>query len=303
MTSSTPQAASAESVLASDSVLSTQRSVLTLWRFARRKPLGAVSALLLLGVVLMAVFAPLIATHDPAQNIPRARLKAPSSTYLMGTDAQARDMFSRIVYGARLSLKVGILSVALGTLAGAVVGLISGYFSGAVDLVIQRCVDIMLAVPVLILAIALVALLGRSTTNVVLAIAIGLIPGASRVVRGAVLAAREHQYVESARALGAGHGRIMLRHILPNVMAPIIILATVGLGGAIIAETSLSFLGLGPPVTQPSWGEMLSNQARTFMTVAPWLGIFPGLAITITVFSVNMLGDALRDLLDPRLRA
>jgi peptide/nickel transport system permease protein len=273
-----------------------------LLRFARRKPLGALSALLLLGVVVVAVFAPAVATHNPAQNIPRARLQAPSSAHLFGTDAQSRDLFSRVVYGARLSLKVGILAVALGTLAGSAVGIVSGYFSGTVDLVIQRAVDIMLAVPVLILAIALVALLGRSTTNVVVAIAIGFVPGASRVIRGAVLAAREQQYVESARALGAGHARIMLRHILPNIAAPIIILATVGLGGAIIAETSLSFLGLGPQVTQPSWGEMLSNQARTFMTVAPWLGIFPGLAITLTVFSVNMLGDALRDVLDPRLR-
>jgi peptide/nickel transport system permease protein len=271
-------------------------------RFVRKKPLGALSALLLLAAVAVAVFAPAIATHDPAQNIPRARLQAPSSAHLFGTDAQSRDLFSRVIYGARLSLKVGLFSVALGTLVGAAVGLVSGYFSGVVDLVIQRCIDIMLAVPVLILAIALVALLGRSTTNVIFAIAIGLVPGASRVVRGAVLATREQQFIESARALGAGHVRVMVRHILPNVAAPIIIIATVGLGSAIIAETSLSFLGLGPPVTQPSWGEMLSNQARTFMTVAPWLGIFPGLAITVTVFSINMLGDALRDVLDPRLR-
>lgn len=271
-------------------------------RFVKRKPLGAVSALLLTAVCAVALFAPALAMYDPAQNLPRARLKPPSAQHLFGTDAQARDMESRIVYGARLSLKVGIFSVLLGTLVGAVIGLVSGYFSGVVDLLIQRCVDIMLAVPVLILAIALVALLGRTTTNVIIAISIGLVPGASRVIRGAVLATREQQYVETARALGASDARIILRHILPNVAAPIIIIATVGLGAAILAETSLSFLGLGPPVTQPSWGEMLSNQARTFMTVAPWLGIFPGLAISLTVFSVNMLGDALRDVLDPRLR-
>jgi peptide/nickel transport system permease protein len=160
----------------------------------------------------------------------------------------------------------------------------------------------MLAVPVLILAIALVALLGRSTLNVIVAIALGLIPGGSRVIRGAVLATRGQPYVEAAHVIGAGNVRVLVQHILPNVAAPILIIASIGLGGAIIAETSLSFLGLGPPVTRPSWGEMLSNQARTFMTVAPWLGIFPGLAISVTVFSVNMLGDALRDVLDPRLR-
>jgi peptide/nickel transport system permease protein len=271
-------------------------------RFARRKPLGALSALLLVAICLVAVFAPLIAPYDPAENIRGARLQSPSADHFFGTDAQSRDLFSRVVYGARLSLQVGLGAVVLGTLVAAVVGLVSGFFSGLTDLIIQRCVDVILSVPVLILAIALVAMLGRSTLNVIVAIAIGLAPGGSRVIRGAVLAAREQQYVEAARATGASDLRLLLQHILPNVTAPIIIIASVGLGAAIISETSLSFLGLGPPVTKPSWGEMLSNQARTLMTVAPWLGIFPGAAISITVFSVNILGDALRDVLDPRMR-
>jgi peptide/nickel transport system permease protein len=273
-----------------------------LGRFLRRKPLGAAGAALLLLIVLAAVFAPLIAPYDPAENIAGARLKGPSAVHWMGTDAQARDLFSRVIYGARLSLTVGLLSVVLGTTAGAALGIISGYLGGWADLLLQRCVDVMLAVPALILAIAMVAMLGQSVTNVVVALAVAQAPRTAIVVRGMVLSIRAQPFVEAARSLGSADLRVMARHILPNVAAPLIVLLTAGLCGAIVAETSLSFLGLGAPVTTPSWGEMLSNQARRFMTVAPWLGIFPGLAITLVVLSVNLLGDALRDLLDPRLR-
>jgi len=277
------------------------------WRqaltFARRKPAGAVSLLIILLFVAIALAAPVIAPYDPAENLPNARLQGPSWDHWMGTDAQSRDMFSRIVYGARLSLLVGISSVVLGTAAGALLGLVSGYFGGKLDLVLQRIVDIVLAVPMLILVIAMVTALGQGTLNVILALAIGQAPRTALVVRGVVLQLRSQLYVEAARAGGAGHARLMFRHILPNAMAPIIVLATAGVGGAIIAETSLSFLGLGAPITTPSWGEMLSNQARRFMTVAPWLGIFPGLAITLVVLAFNLFGDALRDVLDPRLRS
>ena len=278
------------------------RVLSTTWRVARRKPVGAISAVILIVVILASLFAPWLAPYDPAANLPGARLQAPSFEHWMGTDAQSRDMFSRILYGGRLSLLVGVLSVAFGTAAGAVVGLVSGYFGGWVDLALQRLVDIMLALPLLILVIAMVAVLGSSTRNVVIALAIGQAPRTALVVRGVVLTIRSQLFVESAKATGASDRRIIFRHILPNVSAPLIVLATAGLGGAIIAETSLSFLGLGASVTTPSWGEMLSNQARRFMTVAPWLAVFPGLAITLVVLSFNLLGDAVRDLLDPRLK-
>lgn len=272
-------------------------------RFCRRKPLGALGALVLLTVCLVAVFAPLLAPHDPLQSVPGARLASPSGTYLMGTDAQSRDVFSRVIYGARLSLKVSLASVALATLSGCVIGVVSGYFGGWIDFLIQRVIDVMLSIPVLILAVALVAMLGQSVPNLIAAIAIGQMPSVVRVVRSAVLQAREQQYVSAAQVVGATDIRIMFRHVLPNVVAPVIILASAGLGFAILAETSLSFLGLGPPITEPSWGQMLSGQARTYMTVAPWLGIFPGIAISVVVFGANMLGDALRDEWDPRLRS
>lgn len=284
-----------------------QRSFVLPWHgvltFARRKPAGAASLLVIVLFVVIALAAPVIAPYDPAESLPGARLQGPSWDHWMGTDAQSRDLFSRVVYGARLSLFVGISSVALGTAVGALLGLVSGYFGGKLDLVLQRFVDIVLAVPLLILVIAMVTALGQGTFNVILALAIGQAPRTALVVRGVVLQLRSQLFVEAARSGGAGHARLMFRHILPNALAPIIVLATAGVGGAIIAETSLSFLGLGAPVTTPSWGEMLSNHARRFMTVAPWLGIFPGLAITLVVLAFNLFGDALRDLLDPRLRS
>jgi peptide/nickel transport system permease protein len=271
-------------------------------RFARRKPLGAAGALIFLLVCVTAALAPVLAPHDPLA-ASGARLEAPSMAHWMGTDEQSRDVLSRVIYGAQLSLKVGTASIALATVAGTVIGLISGFFGGVVDFLIQRVIDVMLSIPVLILAIALVAVLGTSTENLIIAIAVGQIPSFVRVVRSSVLVAREQQYVSAAQVVGATDWRVMFRHVLPNVVAPIIVLASAGLGFAILSETSLSFLGLGPPITEPSWGAMLSGPARIYMPVAPWLAIFPGIAISLVVFGANMLGDALRDEWDPRLRS
>lgn len=279
-----------------------QRSWRGLRRFARRKPLGAAGAIIFLLVCATAALAPVLAPYDPLE-ASGSRLEAPSSQHWMGTDEQSRDVMSRIIYGAQLSLKVSTASIALATIAGTVIGLMSGFFGGVADFLIQRIIDVMLSIPVLILAIALVAVLGTSTFNLIVAIAVGQFPLFTRVVRSSVLVAREAQYVDAAEIVGAGSARVMFRHVLPNVIAPIIVLASAGLGFAILAETSLSFLGLGPPITEPSWGAMLSGPARIYMPVAPWLAIFPGIAISLVVFSANMLGDALRDEWDPRLRS
>lgn len=270
---------------------------------ARRKPLGAIGAVVLASLVLVAVFASAIAPYDPQRFLIGARLQAPSWAHPMGTDAQSRDVLSRVIYGARLSLQVASLSVALAIVLGTTIGLISGYAGGKVDMLIQRLVDVVLAFPLMILLIALVAMLGQSVMNIVIALAIGRVPGIVRIVRGVTLSLRHEPYVEAARSLGATPARVLVQHLLPNAAAVILVVATSALGGIIIAETSLSFLGLGPPVTTPSWGKMLSGDARVYMTSAPWLGIFPGLAISVVVFSANMLGDAMRDALDPRLRS
>jgi peptide/nickel transport system permease protein len=272
------------------------------WRFARRKPFGAFGAAIILGLVLVALFAPVLAAYDPEASGRGARLLSPRWTHWMGTDNIGRDLFSRVVYGARVSLYVGIAASALGIGLGLAFGLLSGYAGGWLDNLIQRVMDVVLAFPGLILALGLVAMLGPSLRNVLIAISVGAIPNASRVVRGVVLGVKEEDYVTAARLLGATHPRIVLRHILPNTLAPVIVLASVGFGTAIIAEASLSFLGLGIPPPTPSWGAMLSGPSRRFMTTAPWMAVFPGLAISLVIFGVNMFGDALRDVLDPRLR-
>lgn len=271
-------------------------------RFIRRKPLGAFGAAIVLVLFVVAVAAPLIAPHDPNESIRGARLVAPTWSHIMGTDNLGRDLFSRLVYGARISLVVGLGASVVGIVSGVALGLVSGYLGGKVDEVMQRIIDSMMAFPGLILALALVAMLGPSIRNVLIAIALGSIPNTTRVVRGAVLGVKQEDYVQASRSLGATGWRIATSHLLPNIMAPVLILASVMFGTAIIAEASLSFLGLGIQPPTPSWGAMLSGPSRRFMTTAPWMAIFPGLAISIVIFGINIFGDALRDVLDPRLR-
>jgi peptide/nickel transport system permease protein len=266
-----------------------------------RQPVAAISAAFILIVVLAAILAPAIAPYDPISGT-RDTFARPGLTHPMGTDDLGRDVFTRVVYGARTSLYVGILAVGLGVLGGSAVGLVSGFIGGSFDLVVQRVVDAMLAFPGIVLAMSLVSVLGISTTNALLAISIVIIPGTSRVVRSAVLSVKTNVYVEAARSIGASSKRIMLLHILPNVTAPILILISAYLGGAILIEASLSFLGLSTQPPNPSWGLMLSGTGRRYMEIAPWLAIFPGLAISLTVLAFNMFGDVVRDALDPRLR-
>ncbi|HXJ80600.1 MAG TPA: ABC transporter permease [Candidatus Methylomirabilis sp.] len=274
---------------------------------ARRKPLGLASAAVLCVLLAVALLAPVLAPYDPyklnldARGLP-IRMQAPSATFLLGTDPLGRDVLSRIIYGARVSLIVGLTSVLVGTLAGTVIGLISGYVEGALDSVLQRGVDTVMAVPGIVLALAIVSVLGQSLTNVILVIALVIAPGASRVIRGAVLVVKQNTFVDAAHAAGATPARIVLCHVLPNVLAPILVIATVWLGNAIVIESALSFLGLGTPPPIPTWGGMLSGEGRRNLETAPYLAIFPGLAISIVVLAFNMFGDALRDLLDPRLR-
>jgi peptide/nickel transport system permease protein len=266
-----------------------------------RSPVGASSAGVILLLALAALFAPVVAPYDPIQ-ISLDKFQGPSFQHLMGTDNVGRDVFSRVLHGSRISLYVAFLAVTFGTIVGCALGLISGFVGGWFDLVTQRVVDAMLAFPGLVLAMALVAVLGPSTTNGLLAIAVVIIPGNSRVIRSAVLSVKESTFVEAAYSTGAGPVRVLLRHILPQVVAPILILISAVLGGAILIETALSFLGLGTQPPKPSWGLMLSGSGREYMEQAPWLAIFPGLAISVTVLAFNMLGDVVRDVLDPRLR-
>jgi peptide/nickel transport system permease protein len=270
--------------------------------FATRHPLGAVGAVIMAVFVLAAIFADWIVAFDPLSTNASISLAPPSAQHWLGADFMGRDMFSRIVYGARISLAVGIGSTALGGVLGVALGLASGYIGGWVDLVSQRVVDILQALPLLVLALVMAAALGPSLQNTIIAIAIPLIPYAARVVRSNTLALREQPFVEAAKAVGMSELRIALRHILPNTLAPLIVLATAQLGSAILTEASLSFLGLGVPEPYPSWGRMLSESAAEYVRTAPWLVVFPGIATSLVVFGTNLLGDALRDLLDPRLR-
>jgi ABC-type dipeptide/oligopeptide/nickel transport system permease subunit len=261
-----------------------------------------VAAILIAMVVLVAIFAPVIAPYDPNASVAQGLLRPGEQGFILGTDFLGRDVLSRIIYGSRISLRVGIMAVAIGTLGGTIVGTVSGYFGGKVDLVVQRFVDCVQAFPALILLISVISVVGASTNNAMVAIGVLLIAGTSRVVRGAVLSVRKLAYVEAATVLGASNARIMLRHILPNVMAPVIVLASIVLGEAIIIEAGLSFLGLGTQPPTASWGQMLSGDGRQYMFTRPALAIFPGLAIAVTVLAFNLLGDTIRDVLDPRLR-
>jgi peptide/nickel transport system permease protein len=229
-------------------------------------------------------------------------LVPPGGEFWLGTDNLGRDLWSRVIHGSRISLLVGVGATLLGAVAGGLVGLVSGYAGGKTDLISQRLMDIMQALPILVLALVLAAAMGPSLPNTIAAISVVIIPRAGRVVRASVLAIREFAYIEAARALGVGHARVALRHVLPNTIGPFIVLITAQLGGAILVEAALSFLGLGIPEPYPSWGRMLSIAAAEYAEKAPWLVIFPGIAISLAVFGTNLLGDALRDTLDPRLR-
>jgi len=271
--------------------------------FTRRYPLGAVGALIVALFIFTAVFADIIAPTDPTATNAKFSLARPSSLFWLGADFMGRDMYSRIVHGARISLAVGAGAMGLGAVIGISVGLASGYLGGWFDLIVQRLLDIMQALPLLVMAIVMAASLGPSLRNTIIAIAIPLVPTVSRVVRSNTLSLREQPFVEAARAVGMGELRIAVRHVLPNTLAPLIVLATAQLGSAILVEASLSFLGLGIPEPHPSWGRMLSESAAEYVRTAPWLVIFPGVAISLTVFGTNLLGDALRDILDPRQRS
>jgi len=271
-------------------------------RFARKKPLGAAGGVLILLMLVTAIFAEVLQTHDPIATDAAATLAAPSADHWLGTDHLGRDIYSRIVHGARVSLIVGVASTLLGSVLGGIIGLLSGYVGGTTDMVTQRVLDILQGLPLLVLALVMSAALGPAVHNVIIAISIPIIPRAARVIRSSVLSIREMQYVEAARSLGVRHLRIAFRHILPNTMGPFIVLCTAQLGSAILVEATLSFLGLGVPEPYPSWGRMLSVSAAEYAQKAPHLVLFPGIAISLAVFGSNLLGDALRDTLDPRLR-
>lgn len=252
-------------------------------------------------VILMAIFAPLLAPHDPSAQDTARRLEGPSSEHLLGLDDLGRDVLSRIIWGARVSLRVGFSVVIIASITGVILGAIAGYFGGWADTIIMRICDILLAFPGILLAIALVAVLGPSLNNVVLALAVIGWVSYARLVRGQVLKVRESEYVTAARALGARSGRVISRHVLPNVINPVIVMATLGLAGSILAEASLSFLGLGVQPPTPSWGAMLTA-GRRYLGLANHLAIYPGIAIMIAVMGLNFLGDGLIDALDPKYR-
>jgi len=278
------------------------RAARAVWWFTRRKPLGALGAAIVLAMLLMTVFAEAIAHYDYDETIRGARMRPPGAAHWLGTDNLGRDMWSRIVYGARVSVTVGFATILLGTALATAIGISSGYFGGVYDIAVQRVVDAWMSFPFLVIVLSVMAVLGPGLGNVILSLSIIIAANASRVIRGAAIQTSQQAYVEAARALGAAHARILVRHILPNVTATIIILATIGLGAVILAESALSFLGFGVPPPYPSWGAMLSGSGRTYMFRAPWMAVWPGIAISLAVFGFNMLGDALRDILDPRLR-
>ncbi|RPH84764.1 MAG: ABC transporter permease [Candidatus Rokuibacteriota bacterium] len=274
----------------------------TVREFCLRRPLGAVGAAIIVVMLAVAVLAPVIARYDPVINDFSAMLAPPSNAHWLGTDAFGRDVLSRLIYGSRTALLVGFGASVLGATLGSVLGVASAYFGGRVDLYLQRVMDVFLSFPLIILALALVAILGNSIPNLIMAIMVPMIPRSALVIRSSALAIREMPYVDAARAAGFGHGRIILRHMLPNVMAPYLIMLTAFLGQAILLESSLSVLGLGVQEPIAAWGLMLRGAAVEFAEAAPWMAIFPGLAISLSVFAFNLFGDSLRDALDPRLR-
>jgi peptide/nickel transport system permease protein len=290
-----------------------------LLHFLRSKPLGSIGAILVLLIILLALFAPRLAPYGFDQRVLHDHLQSPSAKHILGTDELGRDIFSRIIYGARVSAFVGFGTVIVATLVAGSLGMVSGYAGGWADTLLQRIVDMWIAFPPLILLLAVLAVFGtpsaafrlgplaldpsqQRAAQIILVLGLVFSAGASRVIRGSTLAVRQNAYIEAARALGAGHLHVLVRYILPNVMPTILVLATLQLGAAILAEATLSFLGFGIPDPVPSWGRMLAGIAQSRIRTDPWLALWPGLAITLAVFAFNMLGDALRDVLDPRLR-
>jgi peptide/nickel transport system permease protein len=269
----------------------------------RRKPLGAAGALIVIVMILMAVFANLLTSYDPTANSFAEMHAAPSAEHWLGTDQFGRDLLSRIIHGARTALFVGFVSAFIGASLGLVLGVGSAYFGGRIDLIFQRVMDVFMAFPLIIMALAVVSIFGTGTQNVIIAITIPFIPRCARVVRSSALAIREIPYIDAARACGFSHSRIILRHMVPNVMASFLIMVTAFVGQAILLEASLSYLGLGVQEPTPAWGLMLQGGAEEYAESAPWIAVFPGLAISLAVFGFNLFGDAVRDTLDPRLRS
>ena len=278
------------------------RWLATTRQFRRARTLGAIGAAVIVVMFAVAVLAPVLAPYDPEAVDFAAMLARPSLAHWLGTDSFGRDVLSRLIFGSRTALMVGFGSSVLGATLGAILGVGSAYFGGRVDLYLQRVMDVFLSFPLIVLALALVAILGNSIPNLIMAIMVPMIPRSALVIRSSALAIREMPFVDAARAAGFGHARIVLRHMLPNVMAPYLIMLTAFLGQAILAEASLSFLGLGVQEPTAAWGLMLRGAAVEFAETAPWMAIFPGLAISLSVFAFNLFGDSLRDALDPRLR-
>jgi peptide/nickel transport system permease protein len=264
---------------------------------------GALVGFAILGLlVLLAVAAPWLSARDPIRTAPRDALQPPGPTFPLGSDQYGRDVLSRVLHGARISLVVGLVAVSIAVGLGTPIGLVSGYYGGRLDLLLMRLVDVMLAFPGILLALAIVSVLRPSLANLMIAVGIAAVPTYARLVRGTVLAAKEHLYVEAARALGCRDRGILVRYLLPNVVAPLVVTATLGLGTAILSAAALSFLGLGSQPPEPEWGRMLS-EGRDYLREAWWIATFPGLGIMVTVLGMNLVGDGLRDVLDPRLRA
>jgi peptide/nickel transport system permease protein len=271
------------------------------WRRLRRSSNLVVGAVILALIVLSALLAPQISPYDPIDQDFVSQLQPPSASHLFGTDEFGRDIFSRVVYGARVALRVGVLADTIATALGVLLGVLAGFFGGRLDALITRLIDVMLAFPYLLLAMIVVAILGPGLNNAMVAIAIVYTPQIARVVRGVVLSVKEQEFIEAARAMGTGVVRTLDRHILPNIVSPIIVMATLTVGFMIVETAGLSFLGLGASPPTPEWGSMLAT-GRAFMLTSPWIATFPGLAILVTVVAFNLIGDGLRDLLDPRLR-
>lgn len=267
-----------------------------------RNKIGSMGAVIVLLLVLVAALAPLLAPYDPIEMCLDQRLKAPNQRFLLGTDEFGRDVLSRIIYGTRISLQVGIIAVGIGMVTGVLLGTVAGYFGGAIDNVIMRVLDVFFAFPAILLALVVVAMLGPGIGNTMLAIGVVSTPRFARVVRGTVLSVKENEFVQAARSMGARAGRIIFLHVLPNASAPVIVQATLALATAMLTEASLSFLGLGTQPPAPSWGTMLST-SRRFVELAPWTSVFPGVAISLAILGFNLFGDGLRDVLDPRLRS